>query len=194
MSALGRILNSRPLNTRYVTIAVSPQQHRFRLAALAGVALTLVGLFVAATDAPWYLGAIAVVLAVASVIVSQPSVPIVYAAYYLVLWVVWAPRAVSVMALVAALGFVLWHGALSIAGSVPLRGRLAADTMRRWTRRLSVIAAVVAAAFAVATVLDDPARPPSRAAVVIASLLVIVVALGALLAARRRTRTRVPGE
>ena len=190
MSLLQKTLQSRYLNTRYLTFAVSRQHNLLRCAASVGALLTLIGLFIAETDLPWYLGVLAVVLAAASVVVTQPLVPVGYAVCSLVLWLVCAPRGVSVAALVAALGFVLWHGALSMAGSVPMRGRLATATLRRWAKRLGITAAAVIAAFAVAAVLDDPKRPPSFAAVVIACLLVLIVLTGALVIARRR---RDPG-
>lgn len=176
----------------HLNLVLSREQTQLMLAALAGVVLTLVGLFVAATGLPWYVVIGAVVLAVASVLVSHRFVSIAYALGYLVVWLLWSPRALSAAVLVAALGFVLWHGALTMSGSVPSLGRLAAGTLRRWGVRLAITGAVVVVTFVVALILNDPSRVPSRDAVIVASALVLIVLVACLVAARRRTGSDAP--
>lgn len=176
----------------YLNLVLSRQQTRLLLGALGGVVLTLAGLFVATVGLPWYIVIGSVVLAVASVLVTHPFVSIAYPLGYLVVWLLWAPRSVSFAVLIAALGFIGWHGALAMAGSVPSLGRLAAGTLRRWGGRLALTVAIVVVTFVVASVLNDPSRVPSRDAVIVASVLALIVLVGCLVVAWRRTGSDVP--
>ncbi|PRZ43463.1 hypothetical protein CLV47_102149 [Antricoccus suffuscus] len=178
----------------YLNLVLSRQQTGLLFGAAAGVVLTLVGLFVATSDLPWYIVLGAVVLAGASVIVAHRYVSIAYLLGYLVVWLLWAPRSLSFAVLVAALGFAAWHGALTMAGSVPSLGQLATGTMRRWGGRLALTGAVVIVTFVVALILDDPSRAPSRDAVIVACVLALVVLVACLVAARRRTDSGVPSD
>ncbi len=176
----------------YLNLVLSRQQTQLLLGALAGVALTLVGLFVATAGLPWYIVIGSVVLAVASVLVTHRLVSIAYLLGYLIVWLLWAPRSLSLAVLIAALGFVGWHGALTMAGSVPSLGRLAAGTLRRWGSRLALTVAIVVVTFVVALILNDPSRAPSRDAVIVASVLALVVLVSCLVVARRRTGPGAP--
>ncbi len=176
----------------YLNLVLSRQQTQLLLGALGGVLLTLVGLFVGTVGLPWYIVIGSVVLAVASVLVTHRFVSIAYLLGYPVVWLLWAPRSLSLAALIAALGFVGWHGALAMAGSVPSLGRLAAGTLRRWGGRLAVTVAIVVVTFVVSLVLDDPSRAPSRDAVIVASVLALIVLVACLVVARRRTGSDVP--
>lgn len=176
----------------HLNLVLSRQQAKLTLGALAGVVLTLVGLFVAAAGLPWYVATGAVVLAAASVLMSHRIVSIAYVLGYLVLWLLWSPRALSAAVLVAALGFVLWHGALTMSGSVPSLGRLAAATLRRWGVRLALTGSIVVVTFVAALILNNPSRVPSRNAVIVASALVLIALVACLFAARRRTGSDAP--